>query len=113
MAKKLFVGGLSWETTDAKLSEFFSQAGTVSSANVITDKFTGKSRGFGFVEMSTDEESDQAKEKLNGQTLDGRTISVNDARPQPPRDNSFSGGFERRDTGRRDFAKGPKRGFRR
>lgn len=82
MAKKLFVGGLSWDTTDAKLSELFSQAGTVASATVVTDKFSGRSRGFGFVEMSTDEEAEQAKQKLNGQTLDGRTITVSDARPQ-------------------------------
>lgn len=88
MAKKLFVGGLSWDTTDAKLSEFFSQAGTVVSANVITDRYTGKSKGFGFVEMSTDEEAEKAKQ-LNGQTLDGRTIAINDARPQEPRDNNY------------------------
>jgi len=86
VAKKLFVGGLSWDTTDAKLSEFFAQAGTVASATVITDKFSGKSRGFGFVEMSTDEEADKAKEKLNGQELDGRKIAVNEARPQESRE---------------------------
>lgn len=86
MAKKLFVGGLSWDTTDAKLSEFFAQAGTVASATVITDKFSGKSRGFGFVEMSSDEEADKAKEKLNGQELDGRKIAVNEARPQESRE---------------------------
>lgn len=96
MAKKLFVGGLSWDTTDAKLSEFFSQAGKVVSATVVTDKFSGKSRGFGFVEMSTDEEADQAKQKLNGQALDGRSIAVNDARPQEPRSGGFGGGFDRR-----------------
>lgn len=95
MAKKLFVGGLSWDTTDASLQQFFSQVGTVVSANVVTDKFTGKSRGFGFVEMSTDAEADQAKEKLNGQTLDGRAISVNDARPQQ------DSGFPRKDFGDR------------
>lgn len=88
MAKKLFVGGLSWDTTDSKLSEFFSQAGTVVSANVITDRYTGKSKGFGFVEMSTDEEAEKAKQ-LNGQTLDDRTIAVNDARPQEPRDSNY------------------------
>lgn len=107
MAKKLFVGNLSWNTTDGSLSEFFAQAGNVVSAVVITDKFSGKSRGFGFVEMSTDEEAEAAKQ-LNGKVLDDREISVNDARPQAPRDNSqgFSsgssrGGFERRDTQRR------------
>lgn len=97
MAKKLFVGGLSWDTTDAKLSEFFSQVGTVTSANVITDKFTGRSKGFGFVEMTTDEEAEQAKQKLNGQNLDGRTVAVTDARPLQPRESSPSGSFGRRD----------------
>lgn len=96
MAKKLFIGGLSWDTTDAKLSEFFSQVGTVVSATVVTDRYTGKSRGFGFVEMSTDEEAEKAKEKLNGQALDGRTIAVNDARPQESRDNSYPKSFSQR-----------------
>ncbi|OGF83050.1 RNA-binding protein [Candidatus Giovannonibacteria bacterium RIFCSPLOWO2_01_FULL_46_13] len=96
MATKLFVGGLAWATTDDKLREFFAAAGTVVSANVITDKFTGKSKGFGFVEMSTDEEAQAATEKLNGQNLDGRTIVVNEARPLQPRENKFrSGGGDR------------------
>lgn len=94
MANKLFIGGLSWDTTDAKLSEFFSQAGTVVSANVITDKYTGKSRGFGFVEMSTDEEATKAKE-LNGQTLDGRAVAVNDAKPQEQSSTGYSRGSDR------------------
>jgi len=85
MAVKLFVGGLSWDTTDDSLKSFFSSAGTVVSANVIKDKYTGRSRGFGFVEMSTDKEAEEAK-KLNGQALDGRNISVNEARPQAPRE---------------------------
>lgn len=102
MAKKLFIGGLSWDTTDAKLSEFFAQVGTVVSANVVTDKYSGKSRGFGFVEMSTDAEGEAAKQKLNGQTLDGRTIAVNEAKPQEPRTGGFSGGFDRRSGGGRD-----------
>lgn len=107
MAKKLFVGGLSWDTTDASLNNFFSQVGQVLSATVITDKFTGKSRGFGFVEMS-DEDADKAMQELNGQTLDGRAIAVNEAKPQQPRENNFSRGFNnnnsRRDNrgGRRD-----------
>lgn len=92
MANKLFVGGLSWDTTDQSLNDFFSQAGTVVSASVITDKFTGRSRGFGFVEMSTDEEAEKAKTELNGQQLDGRAIAVNDAKPQEPRSGGFSGG---------------------
>lgn len=99
MAKKLFVGGLSWDTTDAKLSEFFSQAGKVVSATVVTDKYTGKSRGFGFVEMS-DEEAEKAKKELNGKTLDGRTIIVNDAKPQERKDSGYSGNFKRTGGGR-------------
>ena len=89
MATKLFVGGLSWDTTDDSLKNFFASAGTVVSANVIKDKYTGRSRGFGFVEMSTDAEAEEAK-KLNGQALDGRNISVNDARPQESRNDEVS-----------------------
>ncbi|OGH23699.1 MAG: hypothetical protein A2958_02955 [Candidatus Levybacteria bacterium RIFCSPLOWO2_01_FULL_38_13] len=101
MAKKLFVGNLSWDTNDASLSELFSKAGTVVSANVIMDKYSGRSKGFGFVEMSSDEEADKAKQELNGQTLDGRQIAVSEARPFQPRDNNqrgFGGGG--RDNGR-------------
>lgn len=105
MAKKLFVGGLSWDTTDSTLSDFFSKAGTVISANVIVDRYTGKSKGFGFVEMSTEEEAEKAKQELNGQSLDGRAIAISEARPQQPRENNFSGGGfggGRRDNGRRN-----------
>lgn len=110
MATKLFVGGLSWDTTEDKLREFFAQAGTVVSATIITDKFTGKSKGFAFVEMSTPEEAEQAKQKLNGQLLDDRNIAVSDARPQVPRENRFGGSSFSRDRtqgrsggGRRDW----------
>lgn len=96
MTKKLFVGGLSWDTTDQSLKDFFSQAGQVISASVVTDKFTGKSRGFGFVEMD-ESAAVQAIQQLNGQTLDGRAIVVNEARPKEPRDNNFSRNFDRRD----------------
>lgn len=97
MAKKLFVGGLPWATTDARLSELFAQVGTVVSATIITDKFSGKSKGFGFVEMSSDEEAEKAIQQLNGQSLDGRAISVSEARPREPRDNNAGGGnFQRR-----------------
>src|SRR3990167_824963 len=85
MAKKLFVGGLAWVTTDDTLSAFFAKAGNVLSANVVKDRYTGKSRGFGFVEMSSDEEADKAVADLNGQTLDERTISVSEARPREER----------------------------
>lgn len=97
MAKKLFVGGLSWDTTDSTLSEFFSKVGTVVSASVITDRYSGKSKGFGFVEMGSDEEAERAKQELNGQSLDGRAISVAEARPPQPRDSSGFGGGGRRD----------------
>lgn len=79
MAKKLYVGGLPYSATDDDLKEFFSQAGNVESATVIIDKMTGRSRGFGFVEMASDEEFNRAVE-LNGKEFDGRTITVNEAR---------------------------------
>jgi RNA recognition motif-containing protein len=88
MANRLYVGSLSYSTTDDQLREFFSQAGTVNSANVIKDKMSGRSRGFGFVEMATDEEAQKAIEMCNGKELDGRAITVNEARPmteRPPR----------------------------
>ncbi len=85
MASKLFVGGLSFTTTTESLREFFAQCGTVESAAVITDKFSGQSRGFGFVEMATQEEAQKAISQLNGQTLDGRTLTVNVANPQGSR----------------------------
>lgn len=92
MAAKLFVGGLSWDTTEDTLRAHFAQAGQVTSAQVITDKFTGKSRGFGFVEMSSDEEAQTAVQTLNGTQLDGRAIVVNEARPMTPRENRGGGG---------------------
>ena len=92
MALKLFVGGLSWDTTEEGLRNFFSQVGTVTSAQVITDKFTGKSRGFGFVEMGSDEEAQRAVQECNGKQLDGRTIVVNEAKPMTPRENRGGGG---------------------
>ncbi len=82
MAKKLFVGNLSWDTTDESLTNFFAQAGNVVSASVVKDRATGRSRGFAFVEMSTDEEAEKAKQDLNSQSLDGRQISVNEAKPR-------------------------------
>ncbi len=78
----LYVGGLSFDTTDDGLGTFFEQAGTVESAKVITDRDSGRSRGFGFVEMATDDEGRKAIEELNGKMLDGRTLTVNEARPR-------------------------------
>ena len=92
MAKKLFVGGLSWDTNDDQLKEFFSEIGEVVSANVITDKYSGRSKGFGFVEMATEKEAKEAMEKLNGKEMDGRTIVVDEAKPQAPRDDRGGGG---------------------
>lgn len=88
MAKKLYVGNLSYGTTDDILLNTFSQFGTVTSANVLVDKFTNRSRGFGFVEMANDEEAEKAIAELNGKEIDGRAITVNEARPmgeKPPR----------------------------
>jgi RNA recognition motif-containing protein len=85
MASKLYVGGLSYSTTTEGLREFFTQCGTVESATVITDKFSGQSKGFGFVEMSTTEEAQQAIAQLNGRELDGRRLIVNTANPQGAR----------------------------
>ena len=82
MAKKLFVGSLPYATTSEELEKLFSEAGKVESANVITDKMSGRSRGFGFVEMATDEEAAAAIEKLNGREVNGRNIVVSEARPR-------------------------------
>ncbi len=78
MGKKLYVGGLSWGTDDSSLESAFSRCGTVESAKVIMDRDTNKSKGFGFVEMSTDEEAQKAISEFDGAELDGRTINCND-----------------------------------
>lgn len=85
MAKKLFIGSLSYDVNDDQLGEFFAQAGTVESARVINDRMTGRSRGFGFVEMASDDEAQNAIDTLNGKELGGRPIVVNEARPQADR----------------------------
>ncbi|TAJ83431.1 RNA-binding protein [bacterium] len=92
MSTKLYVGGLPYSVTEGKLEEIFSAHGSVQSARVISDKFTGQSRGFGFVEMATAEEAQKAMEALNGTQLDGRTLVVNEARPQEKRQGGFGGG---------------------
>ena len=84
MAAKLYVGGLSYSTTSETLREYFAQCWTVESASVITDKFSGQSRGFGFVEMATSEEAQRAISELNGKDLDGRKITVNVSNPRTP-----------------------------
>lgn len=85
MASKLYIGGLSYSTTSEGLREFFAQCGNVTSATVITDRFSGQSRGFGFVEMATAEEAQNAISQLNGRELDGRRITVEVSNPQGPR----------------------------
>lgn len=82
MAKKLFVGGIPYSTTDEELKDHFSQAGSVVSAQIIMDKFSGRSKGFGFVEMSNDDEANKAIEMFNGQDFGGRKLAVNEARPK-------------------------------
>jgi cold-inducible RNA-binding protein len=93
MNNKLFVGGISFNTTQNDLQEAFGAHGTVTDSTVITDRMTGKSKGFGFVTMSTVEEANRAVEAMNGKSLDGRSLTVNIARPREERgDRQFSGG---------------------
>lgn len=97
MAKRLFVGNLAYTTTSAQLEELFSQVGKITSLNLITDKFSGQSKGFAFVEFTTDAEADEAIKKFNNFETDGRKIVVNEARPQENRDRS---GGDRRNNNR-------------
>lgn len=109
---KLYVGNLSFQTTEGALEELFAQHGTVTETLLVMDKMTQRPRGFGFVTMATKEDAERAIEALNGKQVDGRTISVNEARPRedrPPR-REFSGGGG--GGGRRDFGGGGKGGFR-
>ena len=92
MGSKIYVGGLPYATTEQQLTELFSAHGAVASARVITDKFTGQSRGFGFVEMATDEDAQKAITALNGTDFGGRKLTVNEARPQEPRAGGGGGG---------------------
>lgn len=96
MGTKLYVGNLSFQTMENDLQELFSQAGTVASCSLITDKFTGRSRGFAFVEMSTEEEAQKAIAEFNGKPVDGRELTVNEAKPRedrPRRDFGGGGGY--------------------
>lgn len=102
MAKKIYVGNLPWSATSASLETLFSAHGTVKSAEVISDRETGRSRGFGFVEMDSDEDCQRAIEALNGSEVDGRPITVNEAKERAPR--SGGGGYGGRPGGgRRDY----------
>lgn len=96
MAKKLYVGGLSYDTTEESLKEAFAKAGAVESVAIIMDRMSGRSRGFGFVEMTNDDDAQKAIEMFNGQELDGRTLTVNEARPREERPRRS---FDRNDRG--------------
>ncbi|MCX6804596.1 MAG: RNA-binding protein [Patescibacteria group bacterium] len=85
MAKNLFVGSLPWSVNDEQLAQIFAEAGTVDSARVITERDSGRSKGFGFVEMASDDEAKKAVEMLNGKEIEGRAITVNEARPREER----------------------------
>ncbi len=98
MAKKIYVGGLSYETTEDSLKKLFSQAGTVETVTIIIDRMSNRSKGFGFVEMSSDEEAGKAIEMFNGKELDGRSLTVNEAKPMESRP-------------KRDFDRGGRGGF--
>jgi RNA recognition motif-containing protein len=92
MEKKLYVGGLSYNTTEQTLQSAFEQVGEVVSVNIITDRETGRSKGFGFVEMATEDAAQAAIEKYNGQEFEGRRLTVNEAKPQAPRNGGGGGG---------------------
>ncbi len=95
MGTKLYVGNLSYQTEESELREQFGQFGTVVSANVISDRDTGRSRGFGFVEMSTEEEARAAEAGMNGTEVDGRTLKVNESKPREDRSGGGGGGRDR------------------
>jgi cold-inducible RNA-binding protein len=97
MGRRLYVGNLKYSVSSSDLQEMLSEFGTVRSAEVISDRATGQSKGFGFVEMDTDEEAEQAIEALNGKEMMGRTLTVNEAKPREPRHSGPGGGGMRRD----------------
>lgn len=101
MGKKLYVGNLPFSATEQTLTDAFAQCGTVESVKIITDRDTGRSKGFSFVEMSTDAEAAEAISKFNGADYEGRKMTVNEARPMAPRESrgGFAGGGGNRDRG--------------
>lgn len=113
MGRKLYVGNLPFSATESTLSDLFSQIGQVDSARLITDRDSGRSKGFGFVEMGTDEEAQKAIAELNGKEVDGRALTVNEAKPQEPRSGGgggFGGGGGGRGGGGGGFGGGGGRG---
>ncbi|RPI21265.1 MAG: RNA-binding protein [Acidobacteria bacterium] len=109
MTMKLFVGNLSFQTTSSQLEDLFAQAGTVQSATLITDRETGRSRGFGFVEMASREEGEQAIRQFNGMEVDGRNLTVNEARPREEGGGGGRGGRGGGGGGRGDSRGGSRR----
>jgi cold-inducible RNA-binding protein len=107
MTMKLYVGNLAFTTSSQDLQELFAQAGTVASASVVEDRDTGRSRGFGFVEMSSKEEGAAAIEQFNGKEVNGRNLTVNEAKPRENRGGGGRGGFG---GGRRNFGGGNRGG---
>lgn len=93
MGAKLYVGNLPYNVTEERLQQYFAQHGSVVSARIITDKFSGRSKGFGFVEMSSEQEAEKATTALNGTDFEGRNIVVSEARPQAPRESRPGSGF--------------------
>lgn len=104
MATKLFVGNLSFNTTEGDVLDLFKQAGNVTSCELIVDKFTSKSRGFAFVQMATQEEATKAIAEINGKELDGRALTVNEAKPREERPRDNFGGGRGGDRGDRKFS---------
>ena len=96
MGSKLYVGNLSYDTTSSDLEQLCSSHGTVQSAEVISDRETGRSKGFGFVQMGSDQEAQAAISALNGHEMGGRALTVNEAKPREPRSGGFSGGGSKR-----------------
>ena len=92
MAKRIYVGNLSFQTTETDLSDMFAEIGQVESVQIITDRDTGRSKGFGFVEMVDDAAAEKAIEQLNGKSVGGRNLTVNEAKPQQKRDSGSCGG---------------------
>lgn len=109
MAKRIYVGGLPYSITEQDLNNLFASSGTVTSVSIVTDKYTGQAKGFGFVEMSTDAESDSAIRTLNGTMLSGRSLTVNEAKPREARTSGGYGGGGNRGGGDRDSRGGGSR----